>query len=159
MGEILTFTPRPKQAAPEFPGPVSPADLRAEIEAGAQAALDVADRFIAILDRLDGDTSHEDSSNTEPPLAASENTAGSQVVYMRGSDQDGEAEAPEIAIPETKIEAPPAAEADLPADASVIHIKPLRWGGTGNVVSLAGATVLDLSVAAGGALLALARRS
>lgn len=159
MSNVLTFKPRPKPAAADAPEPLAGAELRAQIEAGVQAALDLADHYIAVLNGIDGCPNLEDGGNAEPSVAAPENTAGSQVVYMRGGDQDREVEAPEIAIPETKIEAPPAAEADLPADASVIHIKPLRWGGTGNVVSLAGATVLDLSVAAGGALLALARRS
>ncbi|WP_267426993.1 hypothetical protein [Methylobacterium sp. GC_Met_2] len=72
--------------------------------------------------------------------------------------RDGEAEAPEIAIPEITIKTPPAAAANLTADPSAVHIEPLRWGGRGNVVSLAGIAALELSAAAGDALLALARR-
>ncbi|MCJ2101849.1 hypothetical protein [Methylobacterium sp. E-046] len=132
MGEILTFTPRLKQAAPEFPGPVSPMDLRAEIEAGAQAALDMADRFIAILDRLDGEADHEDGGDAEPSLAAPENATCSQVVWMRGNDADREMEAPEAVLPEVRTEA------------TVIEVEPLRWGGHGNVVAAAGSLLIDL---------------
>ena len=131
MGEILTFKPRPKQAVPELPGLVSPAELRAEIEAGAQAALDMADRFIAILDRLEEDPDHEDGGDAEPSLAAPKNTAGSHVVYMRGSNRDGEAEAPEIVVPEVTAAAQPA---------SVV----IPWRGRGNIIAAAGVALLDL---------------
>ena len=107
---------------------------------------------------MDGDADHEDGGDAELSLAAPENTTGSQVVYMRGGNQDCETETPEIAIPETRIEVPPSAVTELPPGALAICIEPLRWGGNGNVVSLAGVAVLDLSAAAGDALLALARR-
>ena len=139
MGEILTFTPRPKQAAPELPGPVSPAEMRAEIEAGAQAALDMADRFIAILDRMDGDVGHEDGEDDEPSLAAPENVTGSQVVYMRGNDRDREAEAAETVLPEVAAETMPEPQSEpLP----VAEILP--WRGRGNVIAAAGTMLLDL---------------
>ena len=128
MGQILTFKPRPKQAAPELPGLVTPAELRAEIEAGAQAALDVADRFIAILDRLDGDAGHEDGA--EPSLGAPENATGSQVVYMRGNNQDCETAAPETMLPEVPIETAP--------EAIVIP-----WRGRGNIIAAAGVALLE----------------
>ena len=64
-----------------------------------------------------------------------------------------------LRFPETAIETPPDAAAELTADRSAIHIEPLRWGGKGNVVALAGSTFIDLSAAAGSALIALARRS
>ena len=130
MGEILTFKPRPKQAAPELPGPVSPAELRAEIEAGAQAALDMADRFIAILDRLEEDSGHEDGGDTEPSLAAPENQ-GSQVTWLRGTDQDREAAAPKTVPPEVATESTPGAQI-------------LPWRGRGNIIAAAGSFLVDL---------------
>ncbi|MCJ2085483.1 hypothetical protein MKK88_05670 [Methylobacterium sp. E-005] len=72
-------------------------------------------------------------------------------------DVDREGEAPEIAIPETQIVTPPPVTAELTANPAAICISPLRWGGRGNVISLAGVAVLDRSAAAGDALLALAR--
>ena len=131
MGEILTFTPRPKQAAPELPGPVYPTDLRAEIEASAQAALDMADRFIAILDRLEEDPDHEGNGDAELSLAAPENQ-GSQVTWLRGTDQDRAAEAPETSLPE------------VAAKTTVVQVSPPRWGGNGNILAAAGAALLDL---------------
>ena len=158
MGDVLTFTPRPKPVTPKILGPLAGPELRASLEEAAQTALDAADRIIALLDRIDGDTDLEDGGDAEPSLAAPENTTGSQVVYMRGGNQDCETETPEIAIPETRIEALPSAVTELPPGALAICIEPLRWGGNGNVVSLAGVAVLDLSAAVGDALLALARR-
>ncbi|MCJ2063062.1 hypothetical protein MKK63_10110 [Methylobacterium sp. J-088] len=160
MGDVLTFTPRPKPVTGNIASePLTGPALRASLEEAAQIALDAADRIIAVLDRMDGDADHEDGADDEPSLAAPENVTGSQVTWLRGNDQDGETEAPEIAIPDTAIEPPPAATADLTADPAAIHIEPLRWGGRGNVVALAGSTFVDLSAAAGGALIALARRS
>ncbi len=49
-----------------------------------------------MLDRMDGDTDHEDGADAEPSLAAPENREGSQVVYMRGGDQDHEVNTPEF---------------------------------------------------------------
>lgn len=93
--------------------------------------LDAADRIIAVLDSMDGDTDHEDGGDAEPSLAPPENVTGSQVVYMRGSDRDGEAEAAEIVLPEAPAE--PLSEAEI-----------LPWHGRGNVIAAAGTMLLDL---------------
>ncbi|URD40287.1 hypothetical protein M6G65_33365 (plasmid) [Methylobacterium tardum] len=55
MGDVLTFTPRPKPIAPEALEPLAGSALRASLEEAAQIALDAADRIIAVLDRMDGD--------------------------------------------------------------------------------------------------------
>ena len=78
MGDVLTFIPRLKPAAPDLEPLTGPA-LRASLEEAAQIALDAADRIIAVLDRMDGDPDLEDGGDAEPSLAAPENTAGSQV--------------------------------------------------------------------------------
>ncbi|MCJ2120057.1 hypothetical protein MKK65_26380 [Methylobacterium sp. J-001] len=129
MGDVLTFTPRPKPAAPEIPEPLAGPALRASLEEAAQVALDAADRIIAVLDRMDGDTDLEDGADAEPSLAAPENHTGSQVTWLRGNDQDREAGAPETVLPEV---------------ATVIEVEPLRWGGRGNVLAAAGAYLFDL---------------
>lgn len=67
-----------------------------------------------------------------PPWPRPKNTIGSQVTWLRGNDQDREAEAPEAPLPEVS------------ADATVIHVEPLRWSGRGNVISAAGVAILDL---------------
>ena len=131
MGDVLTFTPRPKPGALEILEPLAGAALRASLEEAAQTALDAADRIIAVLDRMDGDADHEDGGDAEPSLAAPENATGSQVVYMRGSDQDREAEAPETVLPEVLTEPQPVAEI-------------LPWRGRGNIVSVAGSFLVDL---------------
>lgn len=131
MGNVLTFTLRPKPAAPEIPEPLAGADLRASLEEAAQTALDAADRIIAVLDHLDGDADLENGGDDEPTLAAHENPAGSQVVYMRGGDQDREEEVPETALPEVLTE---------PAPEAVV----LPWRGRGNVIAAAGAALLDM---------------
>ncbi|MCJ2141569.1 hypothetical protein [Methylobacterium sp. E-066] len=127
MGDVLTFTPRPKPAAPETLGPLTGPALRASLEEAAQVALDAADRIIAVLDRLDGDPDFEDGADEEPSLAAPENHTGSQVVWMRGNDQDREIEAPETVLPEVALEA-------------VI----LPWRGRGNIIAAAGSLLVDL---------------
>ena len=116
MGDVLTFTPRPKPAAPETLEPLVGATLRASLEEAAQVALDAANRIIAVLDRMDGDTDIEDSADAEPSLAAPENHTGSQVVWMCGNDADCEIEAPEAVLPEV---------------ANVNEVEPLRWGWAG----------------------------
>jgi hypothetical protein len=103
MGDVLTFTPRPKPAAPEALKSLAGAELRASLEEAAQTALDAADRIIAVLDRINGDADHEDSGDDEPSLAAPENQ-GSQVTWLRGTDQDREAEASETVLPEVPVE-------------------------------------------------------
>lgn len=132
MGDVLTFTPRPKPAAPEAPEPLAGADLRASLEAAAQVALDAADRIIAVLDRMDGDPDFENGADAEPSLAAPENYTGSQVTWLRGSDQDREEEAPETVPPQVVVE--------MPVKASV-----LPWRGRGNIIAAAGVALLDLA--------------
>ncbi|MCJ2097455.1 hypothetical protein [Methylobacterium sp. E-046] len=131
MGNVLTFTPRPKPAAPILPEPLAGAALRASLEEAAQIAVDAADRIIAVLDSLDGDANDEDGGDAEPSLAAPENVAGSQVVYMRGNDQDRETDAPETVLPEVATELTPGAQI-------------LPWRGRGNVIAAAGTILLDL---------------
>ncbi|MCJ2139486.1 hypothetical protein [Methylobacterium sp. E-066] len=133
MGDVLTFTPRPKPAAPEALEPLAGAALRASLEEAAQVALDAADRIIAVLDRMDGDTDLEDGADDEPSLAAPENHTGSQVTWLRGNDADREAEASETALPEV---------AEITS--TVIEVAPLRWGGRGNVLAAAGSLLVDL---------------
>ncbi len=105
--------------------------LRASLEEAAQIALDVADRIIAVLDSLDGDADHEDSGDDEPSLATPENATGSQVTWLRGNDQDREAEASEPVAPEVAAE-----------PQSVAEILP--WQGRGNVIAAASVALLDL---------------
>ncbi|GJE13281.1 hypothetical protein FOHLNKBM_4344 [Methylobacterium longum] len=131
MGDVLTFTPRPKPAAPEILEPLAGAALRASLEEAAQTALDAADRIIAVLDRMDGDADHKDGGDAKPSLAAPENTAGSQVTWLRGNDQDREAEAAETVLPEVAV---------------VIEVEPSSWGGRGNVVAAAGVALLEMVV-------------
>lgn len=134
MGDVITFTPRLKPAAPEILEPLSGADLRASLEAAAQTALDAADRIIAVLNRMDGDTDLEDDAGDEPSLAAPENATGSQVVYMRGNDQDREAEVPETMLPEVTV-----APAEPMPEPIVIP-----WRGRGNVIAAAGTLLIEL---------------
>ncbi|MCJ2111579.1 hypothetical protein MKK64_10280 [Methylobacterium sp. E-025] len=130
MGDLLTFMPRP--AVPATPPASSPAKTRRMIEEAAQSALDTADNLLAILDRMDGDTDSEDGADAEPSLAAPENHHGSQVVWLRGSDADREAEAPEIVLQ------------DMPAEPDVLPFAPLSWCGSGNVVAAAGVALLNI---------------
>ena len=67
-------------------------EVRAQLEHAAQAALDTADRIIALIDRMDGDPDLEEGGDAEPSLAAPESHA-SQIVRLRGSDSDREREA------------------------------------------------------------------
>jgi hypothetical protein len=127
---VLTFKPRLKPAAPETPERSVGAELRAQIEAGVQAALDLADHNIAVLNGMDGCPDLEDRGDVEPSLAAPENSEGSQVVYTRGSDRDGEEGAPEAVFPEVPAEPQPAAEI-------------LPWRGRGDVIAAAGSFLVD----------------
>lgn len=77
-----------------LPAPSS-AEVRRQIEDAAQAALDTADRLIALLDRLDGDNDREDGADAEPSLGVSENHHASQVVWLRGTASDCEHGSPE----------------------------------------------------------------
>ena len=127
MGDVLTFTPRPKPTAPETLEPLTGGGLRASLEEAAQVALDAADRIITVLDRMDGDTDLEDGADAEPSLAAPENHTGSQVVWMRGNDADRETETSETVLPEVATEA-------------VV----LPWRGRGNIIAAAGSLLVDL---------------
>jgi hypothetical protein len=88
VAEILTFAPRPR------PEPAPKPDMRRQIEDAAQAALDTADRLIAILDQMDGNSDDEDGGDAEPSLGAPEGHA-SQITWLRGTDRDLEATSPE----------------------------------------------------------------
>lgn len=126
MGTILTFTPRQRPAEPAEPEPLAGPALREQIEGSAQAALDLADHLIGLLNRVDGDTDLEDGADAEPSLAAPENQ-GSQVTWTRGGDADCEAEAAEIVLPEVAIEP-----------------WPLPWSGRSNVLAAAGVALLEM---------------
>jgi hypothetical protein len=89
MSNVHAFTPRRPAAPAVLPAP-SPADVRRQIEDAAQAALDTADRLIALLDGMEGDPDDEDGGDAEPSLGAPENHHASQIVWLRGSDRDGE---------------------------------------------------------------------
>lgn len=90
MADILTF--RPRRAAPSITrsdvldGPA----LRLELEQAAQAALDQADRLIALLDRMDREADDEDGGDAEPSLGAPEGHE-SQIVWLPGTDRGLEA--------------------------------------------------------------------
>lgn len=84
MGTVHPFPP---------PKPAAAVDVRAAIEDAAQAALDTADRLIALLDDMDGDPDREDGGDAEPSLGAPDGHA-SQIVWLRGSDSDGELDQP-----------------------------------------------------------------
>jgi hypothetical protein len=107
MGNVLTFTSHSKLAALEPRELLTGAALRASLEAAAQTPLDAADSIIAVLDRMAGDVDHEEGGDAEPSRAAPENLEGSQVGYMRGNDQDSEAEAPDIALPDAPADPAP----------------------------------------------------
>ncbi|MDR7038937.1 hypothetical protein J2X36_003709 [Methylobacterium sp. BE186] len=79
MGTVHHFPPQQRRAVE--------VDVRSAIEDAAQAALDTADRLIALLDDMDGDTDREDCADAEPSLAAPEGH-DSQIVWMRGNDCD-----------------------------------------------------------------------
>ncbi|KMO39308.1 hypothetical protein VQ02_10225 [Methylobacterium variabile] len=90
MANVITFRPRPKPVAPRD----AQAAFREQIEVAAQAALDTADKLIAILNEMDGDPDLEDGADAEPSLGAPEDHA-SQIVWLRGSDLDLETTTPE----------------------------------------------------------------
>lgn len=89
MSNVHTFTPRRPTAAPSAPQVLSEAEFRRQIEEAAQAALDTADRLIALLDLIEGDADREDGADAEPSLGAPENHA-SQIVWLRGCSSDTE---------------------------------------------------------------------
>lgn len=84
MADILAFTPRPRP----MPLPTPPqADIRAQIEAAAQSALDTAEQLIAILNQMDGDPDEEDGGDAEPSLSAPEGHVA-QLPWLRGTTRD-----------------------------------------------------------------------
>lgn len=87
--EILKFRPRPRHQP--VPAAIT---LRDQIEVAAQTALDTAERLIAVLNEMDGDSDLEDGADDEPSLGAPED-AGSQIVWLRGGDRDLETTTPE----------------------------------------------------------------
>jgi hypothetical protein len=131
MGDLLTFRPRPKPAAPSVPESLTEAEIRARVEAIAEAALDAADDIIALLDRMDGDADLKDDGDAEPSLAAPENHYGSQIGWCRGSDGDRAAEALEIVLPEVTV---------APDHGAIV----LPWRGSGYVVAAAGVALLEM---------------
>jgi hypothetical protein len=84
-----------------------------------------------VLDRIDGDADLEDGGDMEPSLAAPENATGSQVMCLRGNDQDREAEVPETMLSEVSTEPMPGAQV-------------LPWRGRGNVIAAAAVMLVDL---------------
>lgn len=150
MGNIVSFRPRLTPSASEIPAALTDAELREQIEVGMQAALDVADHFIAVLNRMDGCAPLQDNEPAEAPqVEAARATAA--VVQLRERFQQASA-------PVETVEAPkPSAETvAMPEDASsVIHVEPMRWGGNGNIIARAGVAVFDLSAAASGVLSSL----
>ncbi|UHC20461.1 hypothetical protein LRS73_35610 (plasmid) [Methylobacterium currus] len=80
--KILTFRPRPRHRP--MPAAII---FREQIEVAAQAALDAADKLIAILNEMDGDPDAEDGGDAEPSLGAPEGHA-SQAIWLRGGDRD-----------------------------------------------------------------------
>lgn len=83
--KILTFRPRPRHQP--VPAAIT---LRDQIEVAAQTALDTAERLIAVLNEMDGDSDLEDGADDEPSLGAPEGHA-SQIVWLRGCDDEREA--------------------------------------------------------------------
>ena len=83
MAHVLSFPVRAPRAH------VTP-EMRAQLEHAAQAALDTADRIIALLDRMDAaGEDREPNGDEEPSLGAPESLA-SQILWLRGSDSDRE---------------------------------------------------------------------
>ncbi len=61
----MSFRSRPTQSVAEIPAVLTDAELREQIEIGMQAALDVADHFIAVLNRMDGCPPLQDNEEAE----------------------------------------------------------------------------------------------
>ena len=127
MGDVIHFQLRARPPADRL-APTDQLDVRSHIEGAVQAALDTADRLIAVLDGMDGDPDREDGADAEPSLGAPEGPE-SQVVWLRGGDDDREGDVPAALIP------------DLQMALGV----PLPWPGRGNVLTAIGGAVLDLA--------------
>ena len=126
MGDVLTFTPRPRAPSPE-PEPTG-SSMRANLEEAVQAALDTADRLIAVLDDMDGNPDRKDGADAEPSLGAPDGHE-SQVLWLRGGDDDREVDVPAVLIPDVQL---------------IVGV-PLPWSGRGNVFTAIGGAVLDLA--------------
>ena len=86
MADVLPFRPRPRPSAVRL-APQHVLVPREDLEEAARAALDCADRLIAILDRMDGDPDLEPGGDDEPSLGAPEEH-GNNVVWLRGTARD-----------------------------------------------------------------------
>lgn len=86
MADVLAFRPKARPVSYRTP-PLSPGAQRKMIEEAAQAALDVAERLVSLLDTLDGSPDDEDGGDPEPSLGTPEGHA-SQVVWLPGGDRD-----------------------------------------------------------------------
>lgn len=76
-----------------FPGrrhPIAQLINRDHVERMVDAALEFAERAIAVLDDLDGDADRETGGDEEPSLAAPERPYDPQIVWSRGADDDRE---------------------------------------------------------------------
>lgn len=86
MSKVIPFPAR----APRAP---SPAQVRADLEAAAEAALDTAGHIIAVLDNLDGDPDREDDDPAEDggddePSLGSPVGGDSQMAWAAGGTRD-----------------------------------------------------------------------
>ena len=82
MPNVINFRPRKPAAPVASTAVLEGAALRAEIEQAAQAALDQADRLIALLDGLDG--------NTDADPAPAAEISAPHVVWLHGKDRHPE---------------------------------------------------------------------
>ncbi|HEV2542919.1 MAG TPA: hypothetical protein VGU70_09210 [Methylobacterium sp.] len=86
MPNVIKFRPRQPSAPVSSTAVLEGSALRAEIEAAAQAALDTADRLIAILDGMEGGSA---------PVPAGEAT-DPEIMWLHGRSRSPKADAPEI---------------------------------------------------------------
>lgn len=87
MGEIRTFTPRPRRCPAPPSVPPDTATVRVELEQLGHAVFDIVERIVTLLDRMDGDADREDGGDAEPDLGAPEGH-GNQIVWLRGTTRD-----------------------------------------------------------------------
>ena len=85
MADILPFRLRPRTTVGRKP--TTAIVPREDLEEAAHAALDCADRLIAILDRMDGDLDLEPGGDDEPSLGAPEEHANN-ILWFRGTARD-----------------------------------------------------------------------
>ena len=115
MGDVLTFTPRARPTTDDVVY-MGQRDVRASLEEAVQAALDTADRLIAVLDGMDGEEGG--AASIAPGIHIV------QVVRLRA-----EATTPAVDCPDLQIKAG----------------VPLPWSGRGNVFTAIGGALLDLA--------------